>query len=49
MNNKFNYEQMENNMIIHHRISWKELQIYNYASPLVPFPKGISIFTQYKN
>lgn len=42
------FETMEPNMIIHHRIGWKELLFYNNNPPDVPFPKGITVYNKYK-
>lgn len=42
------FEKMEPNMIIHHRIGWKELLLYNNNPPDIPFPKGITIYNKYK-
>lgn len=45
----FEKEIMEEDMIIHHRIGWKELLFYNKNSPLVSLPKGLTVYNKYKN
>jgi hypothetical protein len=44
----FDNETMEKEMIIHHRIGWKELLHYNKNPPKISFPKGLKIYNKYK-
>jgi hypothetical protein len=41
-------EEMEENMIIFHRIGWKELSYYHKNPPKISFPKGIDTYNKYK-
>tara|TARA_Y100000991_G_scaffold214976_1_gene204056 strand:+ start:169 stop:609 length:441 start_codon:yes stop_codon:yes gene_type:complete len=41
-------EIMEPNMVIFHKIGWKELSLYDNKPPIIPFPKGITIYNKYK-
>jgi hypothetical protein len=45
----FKKEYMEEGMIIHHIIGWKELKFYNENPPIVSLPKGLTIFNKYNS
>lgn len=45
----FEKEIMEEGMIIHHIIGWKELLFYNKNPPAISLPKGLTVYNKYKN